>query len=55
MYRTDPFGFFYEPSGKVKKAVGGGSGFFVSKDGYILTNKHVVNNPSAEYSVILSD
>lgn len=53
-YRTDPFGFFYEPAGKVRKTLGGGTGFFISKDGYILTNKHVVSDPNAEYSVILS-
>lgn len=54
-YRTDPFGFFYEPAGTVKKQVGGGTGFFVSKDGYILTNKHVVSDPKAEYTIILAD
>jgi serine protease Do len=54
-YKTDPFGFFYEPAGTVKKTVGGGTGFFISKDGYILTNKHVVGDPNAQYSVILSN
>ena len=54
-YKSDPFGFFYEPSGTIKKKVGGGTGFFVSKDGYILTNKHVVSDPNAAYSLILSD
>jgi isopentenyl phosphate kinase len=24
-YRTDPYGFFYEPSGTVRKKVGGGT------------------------------
>lgn len=54
-YKTDPFGFFYEPAGTIKKTVGGGTGFFISKDGYILTNKHVVADANAQYSVILSD
>jgi serine protease Do len=53
-YRTDPFGFFYEPSGTVRKKIGGGTGFFVRKDGYLLTNKHVVSDPNAEYSILLS-
>ena len=34
--------------------VGGGSGFIVDKKGVILTNKHVLAEPRAEYSVILS-
>ncbi len=38
-----------------KTVVGGWSGIFVHKDGYILTNKHVVEDPDAQYSVIFSD
>ena len=55
VYRTDPFGFFYEPAGTERRKLGGGTGFFIDKNGYILTNKHVVADPSAEYSVILSN
>jgi len=35
--------------------VGGGSGFIVEKGGVILTNKHVLSDPKAEYTVILND
>ncbi len=39
--------------GRVK--MGGGSGFFIDKSGTILTNKHVIADPRAVYSVITSD
>ncbi len=38
-----------------KIKVGGGSGFIVSRDGLILTNKHVVQDPAATYTVALED
>jgi S1-C subfamily serine protease len=34
--------------------VGGGTGFFVHADGYLVTNKHVVEDPAATYTVVTS-
>ena len=38
-----------------KQRVGAGTGFIISADGIILTNKHVASDAEAEYQVILAD
>lgn len=53
------FGGFQVPrvreNGTEEKEVGGGSGFIVSNDGMIVTNRHVVEDKDARYSILLND
>ncbi len=58
-----PLDFFgpemFSPSGlnssKKKKKTGGGSGFIVDPKGIIFTNRHVIEDPKAEYLVVLQN
>jgi serine protease Do len=35
--------------------VGAGTGFIISREGYIITNRHVVDQENADYTVVFSD
>jgi S1-C subfamily serine protease len=60
---SNPFDFYFNPGrgnfdseqGTTKETIGGGTGFFITTDGMIVTNRHVVDDSSADYSVVTND
>lgn len=64
-FYIQPFDEFFGPygppipqlrqEGSEKVKIGGGSGFLVSPDGIIITNRHVIISPEVEYTIITTD
>lgn len=45
----------YEQEGTEKRKIGGGTGFVIDSSGLIVTNKHVVSQQGADYTVLTND
>lgn len=65
-FYSNPFFFFGGPMGQApgavvpngepqRRQIGGGTGFLVTADGLLLTNRHVVNDERAEFTVVMND
>lgn len=42
-------------SGSTQQTIGGGTGFFITSDGLIVTNRHVVDDTGASYTVVTNN
>ncbi|MFA5360596.1 MAG: trypsin-like peptidase domain-containing protein [Candidatus Paceibacterota bacterium] len=56
----DPFGFYfrvpqYRQKGIEPREISAGSGFIIDSRGYIITNRHVVEDSEASYTVLMND
>lgn len=45
----------YRQNGTEEQEIGGGTGFIISADGYLVTNKHVVADQEAAYTVLMNN
>ena len=54
-FRRNPFWFFWGSIDSIRTEVGWWTGFFVDTNGTIITNKHVVKDSRATYSVVLNN